>query len=395
MRILKLYDGDYPWDVREEKILRTLTARGHRVTLLARNRAGRPRREDLPEARIRRLPCPPRLESLAGLPVFCNPVWVREALRAARAVRPERVLVRDLPLAPLGQWVARRARCPVIVDMAEPYPEGLRANWLYGELGGLDHLVRNPSLALAIERRVLRRGPRTLVVSPEAGERLERMGLPPGRWTLVGNTPDPAWLEEAARRRAALPAALEKRHVLVFAGILLGDRGVDVAIRAVDHLRREGRHDVGLLVIGEGRERARFEAEARQLGLEGDRVCFLGHRPHRELLALTARCHVGLLPFRACTHMHTTLANKLFDTMALGLPVVATDLRATRRVLEETGAGLVFRDADAADLARRVTSLLDDPAGAQAMGERGRKAVRETYGWPADARRLVEAVERP
>ena len=45
MRVLMIYDGDYPWDVRVEKMLGSFTQAGHRVTLLARNKAGRARAE--------------------------------------------------------------------------------------------------------------------------------------------------------------------------------------------------------------------------------------------------------------------------------------------------------------------------------------------------------------
>lgn len=49
--------------------------------------------------------------------------------------------------------------------------------------------------------------------------------------------------------------------------------------------------------------------------------------------------------------MHTTLATKLFDYMALGLPVLASDVRPMRRVPEETGAAVAFRPGDLSDLA--------------------------------------------
>jgi glycosyltransferase involved in cell wall biosynthesis len=395
MKILKIYDGDYPWDVREEKILRTLRERKHEVVLIARNRQNRARREQLPECEIWRLPHCGSLEPAAGLPVFANPLWIANVLRAVQRLRPDRILVRDLPLAPLGLWAGRLAACPVIVDMAEPYPEGLRANWRFGKLGGIDHVIRHPALADAVERYVVRQGPRTLVVSPEAGRRLERIGLGRGRWTLVGNTPELSRLAEAARRKVPLPAPLRGRTVLVFTGMLLGDRGLEVALHALHALRVQQKEDIGLLVIGDGRERARFEEEARRLGLLQRHAFFLGYRPHVELLALAAQCQIGLLPVRACTQMHTTLMNKLFDYMALGLPVVATDVRSMRRVLRETRAGLLARDGDALDFARQIERLIDDPRAARAMGDRGRAAVHSTYHWALDAERLIEAVEHP
>ena len=393
MRILKIFDGDYPWDVRVEKILRSLARAGHEVVLLARNSRGDPHRERSEDATIRRLPRAGRLEPAVGFPAFFNPTWVREGLRAMREERPERIVVRDLPLAPLALWLGARSGVPVIVDMAEPYPEALRSNWQFDDLGGLDHLLRSPRLADAVERWVLRRAARVLVVSPEAGERLERVGLPPGRWTLVGNTPPLAGLEPGGEP-ARMPPEFRSGTVLLFSGILVGDRGVEVALRGLAALRGERASSVRLVVIGDGPARPRYEAEVARLGLR-DRVRLLGWLPHQELPAYWRAADVGLLPFHDCVHIQTTLANKLFDYMAVGLPVLASDARPMARVLGETGAGVTFRAGDPTDFTRVLRGLLDDPAARRAHGECGRKAVLETYHWECDAERLLEAIDAP
>ena len=263
MKLLKLYDGDYPWDVRVEKMLRSLAGAGHGVTLVARNRKALPRREVRDGVTLRRLPSFGRAGALLTFPAFANPVWAAAAWRAARECRPERVIVRDLPLAPLGLWIARRLRVPAIVDMAEPYPEALRSNWQFDRLGGLDHVLRSPRAAEAVERWVLRRSPRVLVVSPEAGERLERLGLARERWTLVGNTPDLARLDCGMPPSRPLPDAFAGRPLLIFTGILVGDRGLDVAIAGLAQLGSRSPRPA-LLVIGDGPARDRYEAQARR-----------------------------------------------------------------------------------------------------------------------------------
>lgn len=394
MRILKIYDGDYPWDVRVEKMLRTLVSHGHEVTLLARNRQGSPREERREGVTIRRLPPDGRGGALASFPAFFHPRWVRAAREAARAARPERVIVRDLPLALLGLAIARRAGVPAIVDMAEPYPEALRSNWQFDDLGGLDHLVRSPRLADLVERRVLRRAPRVLVVSEESGERLERLGLPKGRWTLVGNTPELDRLDLEATHPPSVAPGWPGRRVMVFSGILVGDRGVGVAIRGLARLVHEHGPTIGLVVIGDGRARAGFEAEAERCGMR-DHVRFTGFLPHDELPEHWRAADLGLLPFHACTHIHTTLANKLFDYMAVGLPVLASDVRPMVRVLRETGCGLSFRSGDDADFARVAAAVLADRDAARAMGAAGRRAVETTYHWGRDAERLLTTVEHP
>jgi glycosyltransferase involved in cell wall biosynthesis len=115
-----------------------------------------------------------------------------------------------------------------------------------------------------------------------------------------------------------------------------------------------------MLVIGDGPARAGLQREAQTLGLE-DRVHFPGWVTHDELPRFWRAADLGLLPFHKCSHIETTLANKLFDYMAVGLPVLASDAAPMVRVLRETGAGATFRAGCPEDFDRVVTRLLHDP----------------------------------
>jgi glycosyltransferase involved in cell wall biosynthesis len=124
-------------------------------------------------------------------------------------------------------------------------------------------------------------------------------------------------------------------------------------------------------------------------------VCFAGWTPHSDLPGYWAAADIGILPFHTCPHIETTLANKLFDFMAVGLPIVGSDARPMKRVLAETGAGLTFRAGDPGDFARAVSEVLDEPGAAKRMSECGLEASEEIYDWRFDADRLVEAVANP
>ncbi|HEY8506873.1 MAG TPA: hypothetical protein VIL32_00870, partial [Steroidobacteraceae bacterium] len=77
MIVCKIWDSEYPWDVRAEKISRALTDAGHEVHMVARNRDGRPLVESLPECTVHRLaPLPAlgrRLNAASMFPAFFNP----------------------------------------------------------------------------------------------------------------------------------------------------------------------------------------------------------------------------------------------------------------------------------------------------------------------------------
>ncbi|MGH7647777.1 MAG: glycosyltransferase, partial [Gemmatimonadaceae bacterium] len=102
LRIVYLWDADYPWDVRTEKLCATLSSAGHDVHIVARNRAWRPVHERLPEGTVHRMPpwrwLGRRADSLLGFPLFASPRWLGLLDRTVRDVQPDVIIVRDLPL---------------------------------------------------------------------------------------------------------------------------------------------------------------------------------------------------------------------------------------------------------------------------------------------------------
>ena len=391
MRVLKVYDGDYPWDVRVEKVAKTLLQAGHSVRLLCRNRARRPRRERLNGGlEICRLP---GLPSSLSFPFFLNPIWVLCLLLEVLRFRPQRLLVRDLPLAPLVVAVGRLTGVPVIADLAEPYPDSLRSQWRFQPMSRIDRLIRSPFLADQVERLVVRGVHRALAVCVEAGRRLEKQGLPAGRWTEVGNT---VMLDRFVPRGKAVSElhGLDGRFLLLFSGLLAGDRGVDLVLKALARLCVHHPGRFTLVIVGDGPIRAQLEAQVAALGLAED-VRFTGWIEHIRLPDVIVRARLGVLPFHACEHINATLANKLFEYMALGLPVIASDVPPMVRVLEETRAGITFRSGDAQDLADKIEWLAEDPERQERCAAAGRKATSEVYNWEIDGRRLLHAVENP
>lgn len=389
MRILKIFDGAFPWDVRAEKVCATLLRAGHSVVLVCRNRRSLSRRERL--ASGLEIVRPPAAPNAVSFPFFLNPLWVATVRSVLREFRPDLVLVRDLPLAPLAVWFARYARVPVIADLAEPYPDSLRTHFRLGRPTPLDLLVRNPYLADLVERYVVRQIDHAVVVCPEAGWRLERRGLPSGRWTEVRNT---AMLERFVRTSAPVPEVdgLEGRFLMLFSGLISHDRGLDTALEALFRLRERAPGRYCLLIVGEGPARREIEARAKQLRLDGD-VRFTGWVDYARLPNIIARAQVGLLPFHACHHIDASLANRLFEYMAHGLPIIASDVRPMTRVLDDAHCGVSFPSGDARVLAQAIEALAGAPDRLALQACAGQAAAEKLYNWGVDGARLLAVVE--
>ncbi len=388
MNVGLVYDADYPWDVRVWKSGIALARRGHRVHLVCRNLARRPPDElrdgiHLHRLRPRRSA---RLDALASFPAFLNPVWIGRIAEVVREHAVEVLLVRDLPLALAAVIAGRRARVPVVLDMAENYPAMLRDVWRFEAFRPQNVLLRNPALARVVEWLAVRLVDHVLVVIEESRDRLLRAGVPAERVSIVRNTPvvelarfPPGWGE---------PPRDEGRVTAVFVGGIEPMRGLPEALAILAAARRQA-PALRLVIIGDGRWGPGLLAEARRLGI-AEHVELRGRRDYQRALFEVAGADIGLVPHRVTAHTSSTIPNKLFEYMLLARPVLATDLRPVRRIVDDVGCGLVYRTPD-----EGVAALvrLQDPALRRALGDRGRHAVLERYRWDRDGAALVRAVE--
>ena len=392
LRVVYLWDADYPWDVRTEKMSATLTSAGHDVHIVARNRAWRPLTERMPEGTVHRMApwrlVGRRLDAALGFPLFCSPRWRRLLDRSVRDVQPDVIIVRDLPLAPTALSIGHRRRVPVVLDLAENYPAMMRMIFEAHRQRPIDYLVRNPAAAGLVERYCLTRVDRVCVVIEEMTERLVRLGVPRDRIDLVSNTPPRERAEAEPPSRAH--AAGESIDI-VYLGLLEVPRGLGELIDAVALLRNEGL-PIRTTIVGKGRDAQLFHRQARNLALGEDSVRFLGYVDRETAMAAVRDADIGILPHHMNEAWNTTIPNKLFDYMAEALPVLSSSVAPFARIVRETQAGEVFEAGNARSLADAIRRLSD--AGRRAScGAAGRRAIIERYHWERDTDVLLRGLE--
>ncbi|MCK4305854.1 MAG: glycosyltransferase family 4 protein [Candidatus Eisenbacteria sp.] len=390
MTILAVYGADYPWDVRVEKLLSGFLTHGYEIHLVCRNLARRPSRERVDGFICHRI-LGPRLGQLLHraltLPAPANPLWRRVLARAIDATCPDLLLVRDLPLAPLVVAAGRRAGLPVVVDMAENHPAMWRNVIASDPLPLRSWLLKNPPLARRMERRVACTADAIFVVVEEMRMHLIAKGAPPERVHVVSNTPPRRVLERAASDPGRGEGALD----LVYVGYITRSRGLQQVLKAMA-LVQDNSVTIRFHIVGTGGYVTALKAQTRELGLES-RVVFHGWVQPDKVPALMERCNAGIIPHLKTEHTNTTVPNKLFDYMAVGIPVIVSDADPLHRIVGEEKCGLSFRSGRPDDLAGLLRRLAD-PEVRRRFGVHGRTAVRERLHWERDFDVALRVVKR-
>ncbi|MBY0401156.1 glycosyltransferase [Myxococcota bacterium] len=168
-------------------------------------------------------------------------------------------------------------------------------------------------------------------------------------------------------------------------------RGVEIAIDAIAKLLKKHPRRFALLIIGEGPMRAELAERVRALHLEDD-VRLLGWMDYSKLPDVVTHSNIGILPFHDCDRIRASLANKLFEHMALGPPVIASDIPDKTRIVKDTGCGLVFPPNDVDAFPEAIESVVNDVALARRCAEAGRQSTQTLYKWDVDGARFVALI---
>jgi glycosyltransferase involved in cell wall biosynthesis len=117
--------------------------------------------------------------------------------------------------------------------------------------------------------------------------------------------------------------------------------------------------------------------------------------PPDALLAWTASADVSLMPIEPSTLNHVlSTPNKLWESLAAGAPIVASDLPEMARVVRETGAGELCDPSDVTSMAAAVRRILGRPGEERlALRRRARAAALDRYNWETESARLLALYE--
>lgn len=120
------------------------------------------------------------------------------------------------------------------------------------------------------------------------------------------------------------------------------------------------------------------------------RVNFHGWANRGQVANILAQARAGLVVLHPTANYREAYPVKMFEYMAMGIPVIASDFPLWRRIVEDAECGLVVNPLNPDEIANAMQWLLDNPSEAEAMGDRGRKAVEANYNWESESHKLIE-----
>ncbi len=176
-----------------------------------------------------------------------------------------------------------------------------------------------------------------------------------------------------------------KENIIFYAGGITKMNGILNVIKAMEQI------DGTLVLAGEITEEFRAEA----CGYKGwKKVRELGFLSKEEVAQWYEKSRCGVLLYLPYQNNIHAMPNKLFEYMACGIPVVASDFALWKKYLEEGQCGICVDPQDSKQIAQAVNRLLWDQKLCKEMGRNGRKIIEKKYRWDKEEKKLAEFYER-
>ena len=360
-----------PFDTRIfHKQAKTLVQAGYAVTLLAQH-AGDAEVEGI---RIKGLPKPRnRFTRILGL------TW--RAYRLAVRERADVYHFHDPELLPVGMLLRFLTQKPVLYDVHEHYPNAIMSKgWLpfpFRWLVKAAFAFMEPLFVSCLSA--------VIYTTPLVGERYARLKVKSVR---VENYPLLEMFEGVQ-----LADLAKREEGLVYLGGLTRIRGILELIEGFS-LLREKFPELRLYLIGKP-DPMSFGQQMEQLceRLEVAKKVLIQSVPYEEIRSHLTRFCIGIATYLPYPNHMSCLPNKLFEYMACGLPVIASDFPLYREVVEDATCGKLVDPSQPVEIARAIEGILKDSKGWGEMSRNGYQAFRIKYNWTNEAERLLTVYE--
>ncbi len=213
-----------------------------------------------------------------------------------------------------------------------------------------------------------------------------RGGKRPEEVFVVRNCPDLT----AFRRGPVRPEIKHDKPLLVvYVGFMGQQDGLDLLLESIEHIvKLEKREDTHFLFVGKGTMLPALREMAAKKELNRF-VTFTGQVPHDEVVEYLSNADVGVAPDPKTPMNDNSTMIKIFEYMALELPVVLFDLKEGRRTAGP--AALYAKPNDPIDFAKQVNRLLDSVELRRQLGACGRKRIEESMNWQVEKVGLLRA----
>lgn len=383
-----ILDQPFPPDPRVENEAVTLIEQGHEVILFCLSYEGKSGEEVISGIQVKRYASSNKEYKLSALtytiPAYNNRLSKKiEDFIQKNAV--EILHIHDLRIAG-AVFKANKTQLPTVLDLHENRPEIMKFYPHLQKFPG-KYLI-SPKKWKRKEEEFVQKASRVIVVTEEAKQELvSRVGVDANKITVVPNTVRKSFYQESEFNEEILQK-YEDHFVVLYVGDTNLRRGLMTAIEASVELSKVI-ENYKLVIVGKNTTDVVLKAKVQELNLQ-DVVDFEGWQDLSLFPSYIQSSAICISPLHRNPHHDTTYANKIFQYMSYGKPLVVSNATAQQSIVEKSQSGLVHQEKNTQDYSDKILQLYKNPELAKQLGENGTQFIQEEFSWEITSKDLIQ-----
>lgn len=181
----------------------------------------------------------------------------------------------------------------------------------------------------------------------------------------------------------------EEKFTFIYVGDIVIERNIFGMLDFISELKNRNYSDTQLKLIGPIAMPLKVKVNnyIKKLGIE-DEVKIYGRLPYEEIWNHYRTAHIGLCILHPQPNFLHSLATKLFEYMAVGLPSIASDFPDWRVLINETNSGITVNPHNICEIADAAELLMNNTKYYRLLSKSGRIAFEHNYNWSTEAQKL-------
>lgn len=306
-------------------------------------------------------------------------LWISHIRKFVKENKIDVLHVHDLPLLYSAHIVAKELNIKLVSDLHENYPEMLAENLKLpiSSISSIPHLFNrfiNIEKWKKYEKTILNKVDSIIVVVDESKNRLlNELKINGSKIYVVPNFDKPSYKNKKISGKGKLS--------FFYAGGFDYIRDLYTVLDAYSILPIEIKNEIEVTLIGgTGSDLKNLINYCKNLKLNKS-VKILGYVPFDEMHKIMVNADVGLVPHVKSRHTDSTIPHKLFQYMALEMPVIVSDCDPLKRIVNDSNCGLVYKSKDPESLKKTIINIYSDTKKRNLMAKNAKNAVDEKYNW--------------
>ena len=379
-------ERDFPPDERVENEINILVNNGFQIILACTSHLKELSIVNTGKLTIYRTPIPLwiyKSSALALLLPFYFHFWKKHLTRVLNETNPNVIHLHDLPLIKVCRQLSTKYNIPLVSDYHENRPEIMK---MYNHINKFPgKILISIKQWLNYQKKYTPLTDKLILVTNEAKEYyIKEFNLPEDKITVL---PNYVVLDRVLNLEEdpEIPEWVSEKFTLVYFGDTGLRRGIITILEAAVLLKNDS--NIHFLIMGNSKEQHIIEEFKDRLDLQN--VTLTGYIPVTKALNYIRHAKAGLCPFLRNIHHDTTYANKMFQYMTYGKPVIASNCTAQANLILKENCGLVFEAGNASQLCAAIQSLRDVET-YNTLSKNALHCTLNKYNWGISGQKLID-----